>query len=86
MTASLYLGGAGFDAQASLRGGSNKGGRLIFDEELDCRRFEGEPKNKFACEGLDDFRLACSGLAGDMERASRLIARKSRMGLGEREC
>lgn len=75
------------DVQASLRGGSNKGGRLILDEALDCRRFEGAPpKNRFACEGLEHFRLTCSGLAGDIERASRLIALRSLMGLGDREC
>lgn len=62
---------------------------MIFgdEEELDCRRFDcAPPKNRFACEGLDDLRLTCSGLAGDIERASRLIARRSRMGLGDREC
>lgn len=70
--------------QASLRGGSSKGGRLIFDEELDCKRFVGDPKNRFACDGLEDLRFACSD--GDIERASRLIALKSLMGLGDLEC
>lgn len=73
------------DVQASLLGGSNKGGRLIFDEELDCKRF-GDPKNRLACDGLDDLRLTWSAVQGDMERASRLIARKSRIGLGDLEC
>lgn len=75
------------DVQASLRGGSSKGGRLIFDEELDCRRFDEAPaKNRLACDGLDDLRFKCSSVDGDMERASRLIARRSRIGLGDREC
>lgn len=83
----FYLGGAGLDVLASLRGGSNKGGRFIFDEALDCIRFDGAPpKNKLACDGLADLRFTCSGLAGDMERASRLIALRSLMGLGDREC
>lgn len=81
----FYLGGA-VDVQASLRGGSSKGGRFIFDEALDCRRFDGDPKNKFACDGLEDLRLTCSGFEGDKERASRLIALRSLMGLGDREC
>lgn len=34
--------------QTSLRGGSSRGGRFIFEEALDCRRFDGEPKNKLA--------------------------------------
>lgn len=86
MSFTTHLGGAAFEVQASLRGGSSNGGRLIFDEELDCRRFDGEPKNKFACDGLEHFRLTCSMLAGDMERASRLIALRSLIGLGDREC
>lgn len=77
-----HLGGA-LEVHASFRGGSNKGGRLILDE-LDCRRFDGEPKNRFACEGLEHFRFAWSD--GDNERASRLIALKSLIGLGDREC
>jgi hypothetical protein len=79
-----HLGGAALDVQPSLLGGSSKGGRLIFDDCV-CRRFDGDPeKNRFAWLGLEHLRFACS--LGDIERASRLMARMSRIGLGEREC
>lgn len=78
-----HLGGA-LDVQASLLGGSSKGGRLTFGDCV-CRRFDGEPeKNRFAWLGLEHLRFACS--LGDIERASRLMARMSRIGLGDREC
>lgn len=79
------LGGAALDVQVS-RGGSSKGGRVIFDKVFDCKILVGEPKKRFVCEGLDDLRLACSMLDGDIDRASRLIALRSRIGLGDLEC
>lgn len=81
-----YLGGAGFDAQVSLRGWSNSGGRLIFGDDVDWKRLApGDEKNKFDCEGDDGFKLPCSIIDGDIERASKLKHLKSLIGLGERE-
>lgn len=83
-----YLaGGAGLDEQASLRGWSSSGGRLIFGEELDWNKLApGDEKNKrFDCDGEEGFKLPCSSIDGDIERASKLKHLKSLMGLGERE-
>lgn len=81
-----YLGGAGFDAQVSLRGWSSSAGRLIFGEEVDWKRFApGDEKKRFDCDGDDGRKLPCSTIDGDMERASKLRHLKSLIGLGERE-
>lgn len=81
-----HLGGAGLDAQVSLRGWSKSGGRLIFGEDVDWKRLApGDEKNKFDCDGDDGFKLPCSIIDGDIERASKLKHLKSLIGLGERE-
>jgi hypothetical protein len=58
---------------------------LIFGDELDGNNVDGDPKKRFACDGLDTFNFSCSTQDGDMDRASKLKQRKSLMGLGERE-